>query len=182
MVLVRTSSSSGGGGSSSHGSASDTDESGDDNEDHSKSANEAAFEKQMKAFSKKEAPKRSANSFMLFAMRQRPLLMAERPGLNIKELSKVLGEKWRTISEEVKKKFQSAALEKRAAYALEVKKFKVRRATYEGELRAQLGLNPLKKKGAAETAGKLQGGGATGPIKSRTFQAPAFSADDFEEN
>ena len=134
----------------------------------------------MKAFLKKEAPKRSANSFMLFATQQRPLLMAEQPGRNVKELSKLLGEKWRTLPAKAKEAFQDQAAAKRAAYVIELNKFKPRRDTYESELRAQLGLDPQKKGGVTLLAEKKKREAETGPIKSQEFQAPTFLADDFE--
>eukprot|EP00946_MAST-07B_sp_MAST-7B-sp1_P004951 g4951.t1 len=165
--------------SQSSDSASSSDDSGDDSDDDTESVKEATFQKRMKEFLKMEAPKRSANSFMLFATEQRPLLMRERPELSVQQLSRKLGERWRSMSEEAKKMYKEDASAKRAAYNVEMKNFESRRATFENELRTQLGLDPQTREDAS-TNKKVKKGFGGKPIMSRNFHVPEFLDDDFE--
>jgi predicted HNH restriction endonuclease len=51
-------------------------------------------------------PKKKLNSYIKFAQQQRTKIVSENPGIKITEVSKKLGEAWRSLSEEEKAKYK----------------------------------------------------------------------------
>ena len=62
-------------------------------------------------------PKRPTNAYMTFAGEVRETVKEANPGASMGELSKLLGEKWKGISEERKANYQAKARRDRAEIA-----------------------------------------------------------------
>mmetsp|Transcript_1758 Transcript_1758/g.5219 ORF Transcript_1758/g.5219 Transcript_1758/m.5219 type:complete len:183 (-) Transcript_1758:147-695(-) len=60
------------------------------------------------------APKRARNSFMIFVAEQRQAVQAQHPELTNQQISKVLGEKWKALSDAEKEPYRARAQEERA--------------------------------------------------------------------
>ncbi len=58
-----------------------------------------------KAAKDPNAPKRARGSYVLFTFDYRPKIMAECPGIKFTELGTVLGEKWRNLPAEERKRY-----------------------------------------------------------------------------
>jgi hypothetical protein len=61
-------------------------------------------------------PKRPPSIFLIFAKEHRKLLTQQHPGLKNQEISKLLGEKYRNLSPEEKKKYEMQSLEGKLQY------------------------------------------------------------------
>ncbi|CAM9375144.1 unnamed protein product, partial [Sphacelaria rigidula] len=55
------------------------------------------------------APKGASSGFMQFSQAERPRVQQENPDMKITEISKVLGQLWRTMDESAKKPFNKKA-------------------------------------------------------------------------
>lgn len=53
-----------------------------------------------------QKPKKALNAYMKFSQKQRANIMSENPGLKITEISKLIGQKWRGLSEEEKLQYK----------------------------------------------------------------------------
>ena len=69
------------------------------------------------------APKRGMSAFMLWSNFMRPQIKAEQPDLKLTDISKVLGEKWKAVTDEVKQEFQGKADADKARYLEEMKTY-----------------------------------------------------------
>ncbi|CCG82288.1 putative Nucleosome binding protein [Taphrina deformans PYCC 5710] len=89
-----------------------------------------------------DAPKRALSSYMLFAQDQRSVVQQEHPNIAFGEVGKVLGQKWKALTDSEKKPYEDRAAE-------EKKKYEKAKAQYEVE-------NPKagKTKGAAKKTAK----------------------------
>ncbi|CAI5759276.1 unnamed protein product [Candida verbasci] len=56
-----------------------------------------------------EAPKRSLSAYMFFANENRDIVRAENPGISFGQVGKVLGDKWKALSDDDKAPYQSKA-------------------------------------------------------------------------
>ena len=76
------------------------------------------------------APKRPKNSYMYFQADVHSKIKEEFPGVSFGEISKIVGQKWRNLSPEGKKKYESMASEDMARYHSEM-------ASYWAKLKAE---------------------------------------------
>eukprot|EP00619_Florenciella_sp_RCC1007_P007257 CAMPEP_0205904098 /NCGR_PEP_ID=MMETSP1325-20131115/515_1 /ASSEMBLY_ACC=CAM_ASM_000708 /TAXON_ID=236786 /ORGANISM="Florenciella sp., Strain RCC1007" /LENGTH=197 /DNA_ID=CAMNT_0053269827 /DNA_START=19 /DNA_END=612 /DNA_ORIENTATION=- len=65
------------------------------------------------------APKRATTAYFFFLAEERPRTKAEVPGISVTELSKVVGAKWKQLSEEQKAPYEAKAEADKARYAAE---------------------------------------------------------------
>lgn len=56
---------------------------------------------------KQSGGKRGMNPFMKFASKERKNIMSSNPGMAVTEVGKELGKRWRSLSEDEKKKYSS---------------------------------------------------------------------------
>lgn len=70
------------------------------------------------------APKRGLSAYMFFTQDQRKAVLAEHPGLSVTEVSKKLGEKWKTLDAGGKAKYEAMSKEDKARYEREMKAYK----------------------------------------------------------
>lgn len=70
------------------------------------------------------APKRAMTSFMLFSQAERETLKKTNPGLQFTDVAKVIGERWKKMSEEEKQPFEASAKVDKARYASEMAEYR----------------------------------------------------------
>ena len=68
-------------------------------------------------------PKRAKTSYFYFSTEERKKIKANNPNLLMTEVTKLVGQQWKTVSGEEKDKYQELAKMDRARYELEVKEF-----------------------------------------------------------
>lgn len=69
------------------------------------------------------APKRARGSFVFFTFEVRPLIMKEYPGIKFVEMGTILGERWRALTPEQKKKFEIQAAEDKIRFSVEMQRY-----------------------------------------------------------
>lgn len=69
------------------------------------------------------APKRPMTAFMYFSLDMRSKLKEENPGISFAELGKLVGQKYKEISSDEKKKYESKANADKSRYDAEMKKY-----------------------------------------------------------
>lgn len=69
------------------------------------------------------APKRASGAYVFFTNEMRPKVLQEYPGIKFVELGKVLGERWRALTAEEKKKYEDMAAEDKIRFQLEMQQF-----------------------------------------------------------
>lgn len=70
------------------------------------------------------APKRARGSYVIFTCDYRPKIMTENPGIKFTDLGTILGEKWRNLSEEERKRYDDLAQEDKVRFAAEMDAYK----------------------------------------------------------
>ena len=69
------------------------------------------------------APKRARGSFVFFTFEMRPQVMTEFPGIKFVEMGTILGERWRALTPEQKKRYEDMAAEDKVRFHLEMQKY-----------------------------------------------------------
>jgi hypothetical protein len=70
-------------------------------------------------------PKRARGSYVLFTFDERPKILAEHPGISFTDLGNILGQRWRGLSTEDRKKYDDLALQDKARFAAEMEVYKL---------------------------------------------------------
>uniref|UniRef100_A0A7S4HR37 HMG box domain-containing protein n=1 Tax=Odontella aurita TaxID=265563 RepID=A0A7S4HR37_9STRA len=71
----------------------------------------------------KNAPKKNKSSYMCFAAHIRPTVKEQNPKASFTELAKLIGEKWKNISDSEKQKYETMAKEDTVRYKREMKDY-----------------------------------------------------------
>ena len=89
--------------------------------------------------SKKEpgAPKRASGAYVFFTNEMRPILMAEFPNLKFVDLGRVMGERWRALSPEDKKRYEDLAAEDKVRFQSESQEWNARVPQHVGHVMLQ---------------------------------------------
>jgi len=66
------------------------------------------------------APKRPSGAYVFFTNDMRPKVLVEYPGIKFVELGKVLGERWRALTPEQKKKYEIMAAEDKVRFQMQM--------------------------------------------------------------
>jgi hypothetical protein len=74
------------------------------------------------------APKRARGSFVFFTFDMRPQILKEFPGIKFVELGTIMGERWRALSPEEKKKYEDMAAEDKQRFNEEMQKYMANKA------------------------------------------------------
>jgi hypothetical protein len=74
------------------------------------------------------APKRASGAYVFFTNEMRPQVLKEYPGIRFVELGKVLGERWRSLTPEQKKKFENMAAEDKVRFQMEMQQYTANQA------------------------------------------------------
>eukprot|EP00543_Licmophora_paradoxa_P003997 CAMPEP_0202447924 /NCGR_PEP_ID=MMETSP1360-20130828/6702_1 /ASSEMBLY_ACC=CAM_ASM_000848 /TAXON_ID=515479 /ORGANISM="Licmophora paradoxa, Strain CCMP2313" /LENGTH=315 /DNA_ID=CAMNT_0049065235 /DNA_START=106 /DNA_END=1053 /DNA_ORIENTATION=+ len=77
------------------------------------------------------APKRARGSFVFFTFDMRPRIMAEYPGIKFVELGTIMGERWRALTPEEKKKYENMAADDKIRFNNEMQKYMAQKAQNE---------------------------------------------------
>lgn len=101
-----------------------------------------------------DAPKRARGSFVYFTFECRPQIMKEQPGIKFTELGTAMGERWRALTPDEKKKYEDLAEEDKKRFDDEMQEYNANRAasqpdppekeyavnsyTYQGESQQQM--------------------------------------------
>eukprot|EP00548_Thalassiothrix_antarctica_P006830 CAMPEP_0194140100 /NCGR_PEP_ID=MMETSP0152-20130528/9698_1 /TAXON_ID=1049557 /ORGANISM="Thalassiothrix antarctica, Strain L6-D1" /LENGTH=338 /DNA_ID=CAMNT_0038838219 /DNA_START=5 /DNA_END=1021 /DNA_ORIENTATION=+ len=78
-----------------------------------------------------DAPKRARGSFVFFTFDVRPLINKEFPGIKFVELGTLMGERWRALTPEVKKKYENQASEDKIRFSNEMQQYLAKKAEAE---------------------------------------------------
>lgn len=76
--------------------------------------------KHLKAMKDDNAPKRARSSYMLFSNQIRADVMKENPNLEMGQVSKILGSRWKSSSDTVKEEFKQLAEQDKERYTKEM--------------------------------------------------------------
>jgi len=69
------------------------------------------------------APKRSSGAYVFFTNEMRPIINKEFPNIKFVEMGRVLGERWRALTPEEKKKFEDIAAEDKIRFQIEMQQY-----------------------------------------------------------
>ena len=69
------------------------------------------------------APKRARGSFVFFTFDERPKIMQEYPGVKFVEMGTIMGERWRSLSDEEKKKYEELAADDKLRFNREMQQY-----------------------------------------------------------
>ena len=69
------------------------------------------------------APKRASGAYVFFTNEMRPKVMSEYPGIKFVELGKVLGERWRALDPDEKKRFEDQANDDKVRFQMEMQQY-----------------------------------------------------------
>ncbi|KAI9864445.1 MAG: Non-histone chromosomal protein 6 [Vezdaea acicularis] len=76
----------------------------------------AKTEKKTKAKKDPNAPKRGLSAYMFFANEQRDNVRTENPGISFGQVGKVLGERWKALSEKQRAPYEAKAAQDKKRY------------------------------------------------------------------
>merc|ERR1712232_1418707 len=74
------------------------------------------------------APKRASGAYVFFTNEMRPKVLQEYPGIKFVELGKVLGERWRALTPQQKKRYEDLAAEDKVRFQLEMQQYTANQA------------------------------------------------------
>jgi HMG (high mobility group) box len=69
------------------------------------------------------APKRASGAYVFFTNEMRPIVMKEFPGIKFVEMGRILGERWRSLSGDEKKRYEDMAAEDKVRFQMEFKQY-----------------------------------------------------------
>jgi high mobility group protein B2 len=69
------------------------------------------------------APKRASGAYVFFTNEMRPKVCVEFPGIKFVDLGKVLGERWRALTPEEKKRYEDMAAEDKIRFQVEMQQY-----------------------------------------------------------
>ncbi|KAL7579523.1 hypothetical protein ACA910_007898 [Epithemia clementina (nom. ined.)] len=74
------------------------------------------------------APKRASGAYVFFTNDMRPKVLAEFPGIKFVDLGKVLGERWRALTPDEKKRYEDMAAEDKIRFQVEMQQYTANQA------------------------------------------------------
>lgn len=69
------------------------------------------------------APKRASGAYVFFTNEMRPQVLKEYPGIRFVELGKVMGERWRALAPEEKRRFEDMASEDKLRFQVQMQDY-----------------------------------------------------------
>lgn len=70
------------------------------------------------------APKRPLSAFFIFSQDERPKIKSLNATLSVADVAKVIGEKWRSAPDDLKRRYEKAAKEAKERYEIELQAYK----------------------------------------------------------
>mmetsp|Transcript_2881 Transcript_2881/g.4396 ORF Transcript_2881/g.4396 Transcript_2881/m.4396 type:complete len:173 (-) Transcript_2881:280-798(-) len=83
--------------------------------------------KRTRAIKDVNSPKRAAGAFVFFSNEMRPKLQKENPGVKFVDIGRILGSRWRALTDKEKEPFDSLSAEDKARYRREITAYKERK-------------------------------------------------------
>uniref|UniRef100_A0A7S0TAB4 FACT complex subunit SSRP1 n=1 Tax=Pseudo-nitzschia delicatissima TaxID=44447 RepID=A0A7S0TAB4_9STRA len=77
------------------------------------------------------APKRATTAFMYYSTKMRPIIKEEKPDIKFTEMGKLIGEKWRELSDDDKKEFEELAEKDKKRYSDQMAKYTAKKQAEE---------------------------------------------------
>ena len=74
------------------------------------------------------APKRASGAYVFFTNEMRPKVLAEYPGIKFVDLGKVLGERWRALNPDEKKRYEDMAASDKVRFQVEMQQYTANQA------------------------------------------------------
>jgi hypothetical protein len=74
------------------------------------------------------APKRASGAYVFFTNEMRPQVMKEFPGIKFVEMGRILGERWRALTPEAKKRYEGMAAEDKVRFQMEMQQYTANQA------------------------------------------------------
>lgn len=74
------------------------------------------------------APKRASGAYVFFTNEMRPKVLVEYPGIKFVELGKVLGERWRALTPQQKKRYENMAAEDKVRFQMQMQQYTANQA------------------------------------------------------
>ena len=74
------------------------------------------------------APKRASGAYVFFTNEMRPKVLQEFPGIKFVELGRVLGERWRALTPQQKKRYEDMAAEDKVRFQMEMQQYTANQA------------------------------------------------------
>jgi hypothetical protein len=74
------------------------------------------------------APKRVSGAYVFFTNDVRPIVMTESPGIKFVEMGRALGERWRALPADQKKRYEDMAAEDKVRYQMEMQQYTANQA------------------------------------------------------
>lgn len=98
--------------------------------------------RQKRALKDPAAPKRARGSFVFFTFEMRPQVISEFPGIKFVEMGTILGERWRALTPEQKKRYEDMAANDKVRFHMEMQKYTgdLNKAEQEAQRQAQAAL------------------------------------------
>eukprot|EP00549_Striatella_unipunctata_P001617 CAMPEP_0118686686 /NCGR_PEP_ID=MMETSP0800-20121206/7956_1 /TAXON_ID=210618 ORGANISM="Striatella unipunctata, Strain CCMP2910" /NCGR_SAMPLE_ID=MMETSP0800 /ASSEMBLY_ACC=CAM_ASM_000638 /LENGTH=311 /DNA_ID=CAMNT_0006583769 /DNA_START=446 /DNA_END=1381 /DNA_ORIENTATION=+ len=75
------------------------------------------------------APKRASGAYVFFTNEMRPQVLKEYPGIKFVEMGRILGERWRALSPEDKKRFEDLAAQDKLRFQVEMQQYTANQAS-----------------------------------------------------
>mmetsp|Transcript_5205 Transcript_5205/g.7345 ORF Transcript_5205/g.7345 Transcript_5205/m.7345 type:complete len:334 (+) Transcript_5205:168-1169(+) len=74
------------------------------------------------------APKRASGAYVFFTNEMRPQVMKEFPGIKFVEMGRILGERWRALTPDAKKRYEDMAAEDKVRFQMEMQQYTANQA------------------------------------------------------
>lgn len=94
---------------------------------HGNVIDENTKKKRTRAIKDVNSPKRAAGAFVFFSNEMRPKLQKENPGVKFVDIGRILGSRWRALTDKEKEPFDSLSAEDKARYRREITAYKERK-------------------------------------------------------
>lgn len=104
------------------------------------------------------APKRARGSFVFFTFDMRPQILKEFPGVKFVEMGTIMGERWRALTPDEKKKYENMAAEDKIRFNNEMQKYMATKAATQQAVMPPAGVQANGGPAAAVAAAQAQGG------------------------
>ena len=81
-----------------------------------------------------DAPKRSRSAYVFFTIEMRPQILQEFPEIKFTDVGHIMGERWRALTPEEKKRFDDLAAEDKKRFNAEMDEYNAKKAKMESEM------------------------------------------------
>ncbi|XP_018616847.1 transcription factor A, mitochondrial-like [Scleropages formosus] len=123
-------------------------------------------------------PKKPLNAYMRYAQQQRPLIVAQRPGLSVPDVTREVAQRWKELTTEQKRPYVDTSAAAMQQYYAEMEKYKAQLTRDQSALLEKKKRESMAKKEATKKKRELKSLGK--PKRPRTA-VNIFMTEHFEE-